>query len=297
MAACDWPPDVSRGANLPPELSHPVRRRFRVVDEVVELQAPGHLHQVIDSLYADAPVSIANTTLSVRIQIDPVGFGINIDGEAAGHAENRATLYEFLQRELTYALLDRLSPRFLLVHAGAVQIGTVCLLLPGNHDSGKSSLSYELGKHGKFYSDDVTPLHPATRCAIPFERELVLHAGTRTQHPGLPRPVDCAHFTDYDYLSARATGLCWAEPMVVSGLVFPQRATGSVARIIDVPPAETARRLLEQCFDLERLGVGSVDAVADLATRPAVEAHFDRASDIMPALRAWAADQDRIRQA
>lgn len=264
------------------------RRRLAIVDEVVEVQFPDDLQAVADGLYADAAASTGDPTLTVQVQRRSAGLEVAIDGVPAGQAKGPPDLYELLQRELTYALLRQLCPRYLLLHAGAVEVEAACLLLPGDHDSGKSSLSLELGLRGRFFSDDVTPLTPDNLSAHPFPRELVLHAGTRQRHPALPRPTPCAHFEEYDYLPATLAGLTWGTPASVDGLVFPRRISGAAPRIRQLGPAEVARRLLEQCFDLEKLGVRSVEAVANLARRPAIEAHFDSADGVAPAVQNWA---------
>ncbi len=272
------------------------RRRFEVLDEVVEIQAPRDLGEIVDALYADARTTSVTPTIRLSLGATGNGWMLTTDGQA--ESEETLTegirgpdgLYEVLQRELTYALLKRLAPRYLLMHAGAVRWGGIAVLLPGNHDSGKSSLALELGKTGSFYSDDVTPIDPNTLCAERFVRELVLHGGTRAGQPGLARPVACARFEAYDYLSAGLAGLSWAAPAPVGALVFPHRNSGSAAQLTPVTQAESARRLLEQCFDLERLGVISADTVSRLAQCPAVDVWFDQANQIAPLVHRWLQD-------
>lgn len=59
-----------------------------------------------------------------------------------------------------------------------------------------------------------------------------------------------------------------------------------------VAPAESARRLLEQCLYLQRLGATSTDVVIALAQCPAVEVRFDRADQITPMLLEWVQSLD-----
>lgn len=109
---------------------------------------------------------------------------MNVD--STGH------LYEDLQRELTHGLLQRLAPRYLLIHAGAVRMDDLALLIPGDHDSGKSSLSLGIGQIGSFYSDDVTPIDPATVTPRPFPRELVQRDASAAGGSGY-RPSGASH--------------------------------------------------------------------------------------------------------
>jgi hypothetical protein len=274
-------------------------RRFAVLDEVVDLRAPDELAEVVSALYADAPATTAETTLSLHLASVSQRFTASISSGSISSGDRQSAdkceqwcdtpseLYEVLQRELTYALLTHLAPRYLLVHAGAVQLGSTAVLLPGGHDSGKSSLALELGHRGQFFSDDVTPIHPQTLSAMSFQRELVLHTGTRSAHRPLPRPARCSRFEEYDYLAARQADLTWASPTRVGALVFPHRRQGYTAQMATVTPAESARRLLEQCFDLQRLGATSTDVVIDLAECPAVDVWFDRADQIAPMLLEW----------
>ncbi len=79
-----------------------------------------------------------------------------------------------------------------MIHAGAVRMDDLALLIPSGHDRGKSSLSLGIGQIGSFYSDDVTPIDPATVTPRPFPRELVLHSGWRIWVSAiwrLPRPA------------------------------------------------------------------------------------------------------------
>jgi hypothetical protein len=259
-------------------------RRFAVLDEVVDLSAPDELAEVVNALYADAPVTTAEATLSLHLRSVSQRFTACISSgneqstdKCEEWCDTPSELYEVLQRELTYALLTHLAPRYLLVHAGAVQLGSTAMLMPGGHDSGKSSLALELGYKGQFFSDDVTPIDPQTLAAMSFPRELVLHTGTRSGHRPLPRPATCGRFEEYDYLAAGLADLTWASPTRVGALVFPHRRQGCVAQMDTVTPAESARRLLEQCFDLQKLGATSTDVVIALAQCPAVEVRFDRA--------------------
>jgi hypothetical protein len=43
-------------------------RRFAVLDEVVDLSAPDELAEVVNALYADAPVTTAEATLSLHLR-------------------------------------------------------------------------------------------------------------------------------------------------------------------------------------------------------------------------------------
>ncbi|MFP6591160.1 MAG: hypothetical protein VCE12_11635, partial [Candidatus Latescibacterota bacterium] len=70
---------------------------------------------------------------------------------------------------------------------------------------------------------------------------------------------------------------------------FPRRAEGvRVVLSSKVGPAESARCLLEQCFDLEGVGgVQAIDCAARLARLPAARVSFDDAADAVEPVWRW----------
>jgi hypothetical protein len=123
----------------------------------------------------------------------------------------------------------------------------------------------------------------------PFPRDFILHAGTLAALPVVSPSPGFKCSTGYRYLPPGAVcGPC-ASPgaPAVCGVLFPHRQAGARTAISAVGEAEAARRLLAQCFDLEGLGEGAVEAIARLARLPAADLTFDDASGTAEAVNEW----------
>ena len=210
----------------------------------------------------------------------PAGYVVDVAGQSSPARHTLSELFQDAEMEITEAALERLRQRYLPLHAAAVARHGAGLLVIGAHDAGKTSLACALARSGAtLLSDDMAPVRPSDLTVFPFPRDLILHEGTRRTLGGLPPSPGFKCFGGYRYLppTTVSTGLPRAVP--VCGLLFPRRAEGvRVVLSSKVGPAESARCLLEQGFDLEGVGgVQAIDCAARLARLPAARVSFDDA--------------------
>jgi hypothetical protein len=263
------------------------RRRFRLLDVVVEVSwRDDDLGAVATALFADAPSTADAPHLSIHLDGQ---HGNRWSDEARG-GRRRAPLFQAVERQITEEVLRRGRASWWLLHAGAVAIGDRAWLVVGEPDAGKTSLTCALARAGGApFSDEVAPVSPADLRVHPFPRDLILHEGTRRGLPGLPPSPGFACFDGYRYLPPSLVGgAATGGPVAAGGLLFPCRQAGSGPRVTPVGAAEAARKLLEQCFDMQ--GVGgerAVDCAARLAALPAARVDFDLAADAVPAIAGW----------
>lgn len=180
---------------------------------------------------------------------------------------------------LTRSAMSGLN-HFFQIHAGGVIRNGKGELLVGFPDSGKTSLVLGLAAAGAaVLSDEVALIDGQTVSVAPFPCDLIVHRATqqlfaeRISRLGSP---PWKIFPEYRYISPVELDLSVpAEPVPLSRLIFPVLKPGAVFAHRPLGAAETARRLLEQAFNLGCWGEDGVELIGRLTEEvTAVEVCF-----------------------
>lgn len=196
-----------------------------------------------------------------------------------------ASLSAFFQEvewALTQSAMNGLG-HFFQVHGGGVARNGKGELLVGFADSGKTSLVLGLAAAGAaVLSDEVALIDAQTLSVFPFPRDLIVHRTTQQLFSERMSRLDSPPwktFPAYRYLSLAELDLSMpTEPVSIARLIFPVLKPGAAFAHRSLGAAETARRLLEQAFNLGRWEEEGIELIGRLAEEvPAVEVCFDDA--------------------
>ncbi len=116
-------------------------------------------------------------------------FRLWVNGEPVAEASQPKELADAVINAIDETVL-RCMRGLHAVHAGAVSIGGMGLLLPGGTHAGKSSLVAELLRRGaRYFSDEYALIDPAGRVHA-YPRPLLMRNGSPKQFPMLPQEYD-----------------------------------------------------------------------------------------------------------
>lgn len=185
---------------------------------------------------------------------DP-GLTLSRDGDAfrvegAGAPRRAASEGEALalwEIGLTNLLAGRIDGA-LRLHAGAVAGGRGALLLSGPPETGKSTLTAALARRGHpVFGDDIVLLRRESGFLQPFKRLLKL-TEPGLGRLGLPSGAGPAGelWPHHSLFHPADLGAGWADPLPVTGVVFPRRREGPTVERSLVGGGDAVRRLLDQ---------------------------------------------------
>lgn len=146
----------------------------------------------------------------------------------------------------------------LLLHAGAVVLGGGAILMPGEPDAGKTSLTLALLQRGAAYlSDEFGAIDPVTARAYPVARPMGLDPSALALFPGVedrlgdkdvPVRVSKRHLRPEDVGARVAT----ASP--IRAVVVPEPTFDGPARLEPIPRADAVEHLARLAFNLDVYG-------------------------------------------
>lgn len=266
---------------------------MRLVDVDLELTwSQPRLGALARTLFSDAPVGGSG---GKRFDLRCCGqrFQLHTSTGVAPLRQDLGGLFQDAEVALTEAALDELRHRFLPVHAAVVARRGAGVLIIGEHDAGKTSLACALAQAGAtLLSDEVGPVDPATLTVAPFPRDVIIHSGKQNALTSLPPSPGFKCFAGYRYLPpSRVARLGHPEAscsVPVRGLLFPRRTDSARSALCEQSPAESARRLLQQSFDLAGLGGAQVlNCVQRLAQLPTAQVTFHSADQVVGQVETW----------
>ena len=147
------------------------RRRWRVVDQIVEVSAPGaSLVAQVEQAYGGFPRAPAAAAATVEISCD----GATVRAGARRSALLAPPWSAWHLRVMTnQAVLSALAQSHMLPHGSAVQIAGRAALLVGGSGSGKTTLALALHDRGfQLLAEGQVPIDAATGLVQPFPRGL-----------------------------------------------------------------------------------------------------------------------------
>ena len=264
---------------LPPSLA----------DGLADLTEPT-LHQGIDA--AAAPVRLLSTEHGWTMEVPPTG-NPHLSATLTSTAES--DLLDFFVGRLNRIAFDS-DPGRLHLHAAAVELDGVGVLLAGASGSGKSTVTTELLRRGASYlTDECLTILPGSATAYGYPKPITLKEGS-------VRSLRSSGLTELDSIEAALTGRSHLRASRLSSIVPYSRVGIIVSLRFDpsVPPvfapisaAEAGARLLADSLDGVRIGVSAVEVIGStLARSEAWEIVYsdartaaDLISEIRPRLR------------
>lgn len=205
-----------------------------------------------------ASPSAKNLVGEVRIDVYPASAQVLVDGKIAARGRKGADLLRRAYREVV-SLFIHAHPDHVWLHAACAAGANGAIMLPGSWGRGKSSLTLELCKRGwSFLSDDIVPLNPFSKQAIPF--------------PGTPqvrkRTEKVLSRSQIGTLSKRAVPLdpdqVSRDPNAVSMVVFPEFVSNATASMSPISPAQAVGKLLENCLSFPKNDDATIQALCDM---------------------------------
>lgn len=194
--------------------------------------------------YRIDPPANADPALILLRDRDAFRVGGNGGTRRAASESEALALWEI---GLTNLLAGRIDGA-LRLHAGAVAGARGALLLSGPPEVGKSTLTAALARRGHpVFGDDIVLLHRESGHLRPFKRLLKL-TGPGLDRLGLPSGAGPAGelWPDRSLFHPADLGAGWADPLPVTGVVFPRRRAGPAVERSPVGGGDAVRRLLDQ---------------------------------------------------
>jgi hypothetical protein len=165
------------------------------------------------------------------------GFDVFEAGRAMASYQNEADALDFLGGTIK-AHVAGTAPRYVVVHAGVVEVGGRAIVLPGRSHSGKTTLVAALVAAGATYYSDDCAVIDRRGLVHPYPQPLGMRSATRIVQVQTP----------IDVLGGRA-GTTPVPIALVAAMTFRGEISLSVE---PMRPAETALSLFEHTFGPRR---------------------------------------------
>lgn len=204
-------------------------------------------------------------------------FPLLLDGKRIGIVDNKDVLIQMILLTLE-EVCCREKEWFAMFHAGAIAHGETCILLPGQADSGKSTLIAGMQFEGWTYLGDNLALidQNGTLQPVPLAQRIK----TSRQAILRGRVLELDDAPETEYLGQRVAHLpplkhdmnAWQQQWPVSAIVFPRYEAGLELRFDRLAKREVIRTLAESnsVFGEQSLP----DLVAWVNSRPAYVLEF-----------------------
>ena len=268
---------------------------FRGLDVAFDLATDdARLARVLDRIWA--PLAIApDATAATPVR----HYRLGPDPTAADGAEPRARLLLSLDGHVVARLASAASTlaltvwhanqlvstgteRFLQLHAGAVVVDGVAVLLPAAMNSGKSTLTTGLVLAGAAYlTDETVAIDPGRGTVLAYPKAISLDPGSWPLFPALEPAFardehDLGHRKWYvvpEAIRAGAAVTAGTDPdgapaadVPVGAIVFPRYDPHAATTLEPFAPLDAAAALAANAFNLLALGQAGVDELVRLAT-------------------------------
>ena len=170
------------------------------------------------------------------------------DGQSVGHFGSSLELICRLEEDIENTLI-RAIENWVGFHAGAVMIGDVACVIPGNPDIGKTTTTLNLVEMGQiFLCEEVTPVDPETLLVYPYPQVLTIEGVYAEKHLSL-YPVTNGELRFPDSQIARyrpyAVG---SDPVPLKTILIPAYDPYETPGIEKLTPGEVFTELLGYCF-------------------------------------------------
>ncbi|HIC69613.1 MAG TPA: hypothetical protein EYO90_08820 [Candidatus Latescibacteria bacterium] len=229
---------------------------FRIADFEFSLQGTDRqLRELAECVYSGARIADGKRGRRYQLGRAEGRFVMSCGGKEICSQPALQEFFQDVEWALTAEAMWSLD-HFLQIHAAAAQVsGQKAVVLIGDHGAGKTTLVVALARLGaRIFTDEVALLDPVRLELTPFRRDLILHTETQALFPDLsrgPEAPEFKRFAEYRYVSPKEIDTQNSpEPSALGSMLFPRLQPGSAVSCSPVGPAEAARRLLANSFNL-----------------------------------------------
>ncbi|MGH2457486.1 MAG: hypothetical protein ACRDIY_01300 [Chloroflexota bacterium] len=252
--------ELEPSADQAPEVTMSVR----ILGFRADVRGPASVVRAFARLTPAAPAwtTTGEADVSSHFQIyaepfPPGGCRLVRDGIPWTESAPADDLLAHLDVAVNSTAVEKLGPRYLFFHAGAVAFGNVGLILPAPPGSGKTTLVAGLIAGGfRYLSDEVAVLDPASSSRLlPFPKSLFVKPGARdvlaARYPALVSQVPSSRFGDERVWYLPPPPNAWPlGPVAVRAVIFPRYGPGQPTTLVEIPRSLALSGLLKQSFNL-----------------------------------------------
>lgn len=245
--------------------------RFRVRTDVPSTES------VIERLFAplrEGSADGVDATYELTIREGaPRRYELLRDGVSIQVVSNPGSMLDWIVADMARRSLTS-DGELVAVHAGVVAKGGRAILLPAPPDHGKTTLVAGLVLAGfEFLSDEAAPIDPETLRVRPFPRPLVISPRTMALLPGLEASLPDPHgllrnLNHHVSPEDLRPGSLGGEARI-DHVVAPTYIPGSRTTLEPLSRAETLALLVDQCFNLDRLGRSAIRVLGEVVRNAA----------------------------
>jgi hypothetical protein len=228
------------------------------------------LHRMFAS-FEQVPMGTAVDHVYELRQRSAAWFTVHRDGAPIQQVPHPGSMVDWLIADVTRCCIDEDVAR-ICVHAGAVSIGDVGVLIPGEPDAGKSTLTAGLVMEGSGYlSDEVAPIDPESGWVHAFPRPIVLDPSSMellpSLHARLPSFQDRFRRERYQVCTPDLPPGSEASSAEVRLVIVRRFDRGQPLAVRRLSEAGATYALATNVFHPDRLGDRGLQALAMLAGR------------------------------
>lgn len=239
--------------------------RFAVQCDEPELGL--HLDRLLALLHDDGPVDAPDLTQYVLRRSDQGTVTLWRSEDRVAELTSAGYAVEWLLWDINQQVAAA-SGEHLLLHAGAVQIDGVAVLLPSPSGGGKSTLVAALVGDGADYVSDELVALTAEHIVLPYAKPITLKPGSFDVLPQLaPRPGDALQFradewhVRPDAIRPGAAGM----PCPIGAIVVPRYVPGEMTTLSPLSDTDGFLALSINTVNLERHGDQGTKQLAEIA--------------------------------
>ena len=198
-------------------------------------------------------------------------YHISVDGEERFAVLSPVAVLPHVEWAINTAVM-RTLPRFYQIHAGVVSRDGAGLILPGQPQSGKSTLVAGLVQRGfKYLSDEFALIDPDTLKLAPYPKAICIKQGSfeAVQRAGVSFAFDRL-FSKGEKGKVRFVDPCRIRPDVVSGpvpvrlIIFPKYVGLQQPKLERISGARAVFELAQTSFAYHRFRGQAINLLADV---------------------------------
>lgn len=232
-----------------------------------------HLEELFSSFLAADGIDDAVTAYSLIDQAQAIRpYALYADTERLTLADRASWTLGCLVWHINQQVIHR-HDGLVLVHAGAVALDGVGVLLPGGMEAGKTTLTAGLLQAGCDYlTDEAAAIEPSTYRIVPYAKPLSVDAGSwdvlsDLRPPALDGELGIYHAQQWQVnaQSIRATAV--SEPTQAKLIVSPRYVNGAATQVEQITRAEMLCHLVDTTFRFRTAGRFKFEVLGGLVAR------------------------------
>ena len=224
------------------------------------------LDEVLGPLATDGSVAHRYVVRQTDDAGPELSYELRFDDQRVSGSSAMWGMVDSVVHDLNRRVVDA-SPH-LLLHAGGVAGGGVGVALPGEMESGKTTLTTGLVRAGLGYlTDEALAFDRDTLLVHPYPKPLSIDSGAWPLFPELAPPDPIEEGYDYVQWQVPATAIrpgAVADVCSVVAVVFPRYEAGAETAMSPVGRGEALVELAKNTFRFKERGAAELDLLAEL---------------------------------